>query len=206
MTRWQPLCWLRIGLWILAGWALPTLPVVQAATEMEPPPTIDKPVLDTTLHPVLTNRVDWPVIQGLSLGMSMKEVADITKHKLELDLKLEEEDHYYFLPKGSKGLQAGSDLRTKSLPSDLIIQTDTHKKVIAITLSGTLMKRLFHVPEETPLEMFVQQFATDHHLKALTAHDPGRGYGWYELDSPERFNLKVDNSWRLRLVGVAADP
>ncbi len=208
---WQE--WARKGMWtlydmrifLLTPLFLVTIGVTATAQAEQPLFATGALVSMESPHPQ-AERENFPVIKGLYLGMSMKEVDHVTQYKLEMDLKLEEEGVYYFVQRGSDGLRATrSDLRTRSLPSDLIIKTDTHKKVTGIILSGACVKRWFHLGEDPPIEPFVQQFAIDHHLKPPHGQEPGRGTVWYEMDNPKGFNLKIENSFRILLASASGE-
>lgn len=152
------------------------------------------------------NRNTALTIKGLYLGMSIKEAEHLVKHKLGLDLRASEEGNYYFVQKGSTLLGSSSSLRSRSTPSDLILKTDPKRLVVEIILSGPFVKSLFQVAKETPIATFAQQFADEHFLKPLERYEQGLSTVWYEYDHPNKFTLKIDESFRILLVNKSGKP
>lgn len=152
------------------------------------------------------NRNTALMIRGLYLGMPIKEAEHLVKHKLGLDLRSSEEGNYYFVQKGSALLGDFSSLRSRSVPSDLILKTDVNHLVVEMILSGPFVKSLFQVSKETPIETFVQHFADEHFLKTFQRYEQGLSTVWYEYDSPNKWTLKIEESFRILLVNKSGRP
>ncbi|MBF0585161.1 MAG: hypothetical protein HQL80_13140 [Magnetococcales bacterium] len=150
--------------------------------------------------PVTSNRGPGPTIKGLYLGMSIKEAEHLAKYQFNLDLRNSEEGDYYFVRQGSSLLGSSSTLRSRSVPSDLIVKTDQNRLVVEIILSGAFVKRVFQVEKGTSIEAFAQRFADEHYIKSWQQHTQGWGNLWYEYDNPNKFNLKLEDSFRILLV------
>ncbi|WP_130470828.1 hypothetical protein [Candidatus Magnetaquicoccus inordinatus] len=141
-------------------------------------------------------REGMPVIRGFYLGMPIKEVMELAKFRLELQLLREEEGYYTFGLLADKGWRAFSDLRTRSMTDDLLVQTDRSGKVSAFWMSSTLCRRLLPQAERVSLQQFVSQFAAEYHLPPWSFSGEWRGYGWYAFEQPRLYSMKIDTLWR----------
>ncbi|MBF0184122.1 MAG: hypothetical protein HQM06_07020 [Magnetococcales bacterium] len=152
-----------------------------------------------------TLRDGMPVIRGLYLGMPIKEVMDLAKFRLELQLQHEEEGHYAFARSAGKGWRAFSTLRQQSLPDDLLLQTDRSGKVVSLWLSGAFVRHLFPQAERLSWEQFVAFFANEHRLPPWSLHGQGRSYGWYNLEQPHQFSMKIDSAYCFWMYGLSME-